>query len=309
MISCNTISDKKDLGIKTVEVKNVNEEEIIQIEKNGKSFYDWYFKNDFPNCDIISDKNGKCTFDTTGYFNDLRKLGTISEKFIEREKERLQTCQDFISTIDFAAYEKAEAYDYADYCVEIYYMYWIKSQEPPNSFSAKNVRKINDNKASLDIYESYGTLEEPLSAITLEKENTIWKITEIKFINRDDPTPKKKEIYGKWKNAMVTLNIGKEGLAFEYHTQCVYFYPIKKINDDEFEMIWSEDMDCKFDNGTSETFNLKDFPTIGKPFAKFKLKNNILYAEYYYKDWVKQYTEKVATDVFTSKYFMKNEKD
>lgn len=37
------------------------------------------------------------------------------------------------------------------------------------------------------------------------------------------------------------------------------------------------------------------------------LKNNILYAEYYYKDWVKKYIEQVQKDVFTDKYFIKNE--
>jgi hypothetical protein len=105
------------------------------------------------------------------------------------------------------------------------------------------------------------------------------------------------------------LHITNEGLAFEYHGQCMYFYPIRKINDNEFEMIWAREMDCKFDNGTDNTFGLKKVPIIGKPFVKFKLKNNILYAEYYYNDWVKNYTEKVQEDVFTVKYFRKNETD
>lgn len=116
-------------------------------------------------------------------------------------------------------------------------------------------------------------------------------------------------IYRKWTNTKATLHIIEKGLAFEYHGQCMYFYPIKKISANEFEMIWSKNMDCSFDNGTNNTFNLKDFPTIGKPFAKFKLKNDILYAEYYYKDWVKKYTEQVSENVFTSKYFIKNEEN
>lgn len=116
-------------------------------------------------------------------------------------------------------------------------------------------------------------------------------------------------IYRRWTNTRVTLHISEGGLAFEYHGQCMYFYPIKKTSANEFEMIWSNNMDCSFDNGTGNTFNLKDVPTIGKPFAKFKLKNDTLYADYYYRDWVNKYTEQVSENVFTSKYLLKNEEN
>ena len=107
---------------------------------------------------------------------------------------------------------------------------------------------------------------------------------------------------GKWKNEMVSLSIGDSSLAFEYHGQCVYFYPFRKISNTEFEMIWARDMDCKFDNGTKETFGLKKIPQLGQPFAKFTLKNKTLFVEYYYKEWVKKYTEQVQDKVFTEKY-------
>ncbi|WP_264748306.1 hypothetical protein [Chryseobacterium kimseyorum] len=165
-------------------------------------------------------------------------------------------------------------------------------------------------KASLDIYENYGETnvpDVPLSKVFLEKENSIWKITEIKFINREETPAKKVDFSGKWYAGNVKLHISKDGLGFEYHGQCMYFYPIKKLNKTEFEMIWTKEMDCSFDNGVNDTFGLKKVPEIGKPFAKYKLKNNILYAEYYYKDWVKKYSEKVQKDVFTEKYFRKNE--
>ncbi len=310
LVSCNAkTEDKNNVNITEPKTQEKPKDEIKKIEQNGKSFYEWYFKNDFPNCGVIKDKNEKCLIDTIGYFKSLRKLGTISEKFINKEKQRLLSCSEFISTIDYSDYENAEAYDYDQYCGDFYYMYWIKSQEPPSSFSVKNVKKINNNLATLDIYENYGKKDEPLSKIFLEKEGTIWKIIEIKFIVREESKAEKILIYRKWRNTMVTLHISNGGLAFEYHGQCMYFYPIKKINENEFEMIWSNDMDCSFDNGTRNTFNLKNFPTIGKPFAKFKLKNDILYAEYYYKDWVKKYTEQVAENVFTSKYFIKNEEN
>ena len=307
IISCTSKTEKKAVEEAVAVTEITKDKDIFEIEKNGRSFYDWYFKNDFPNCEVISDKNGKSTFDTISYFRTLRNLGTISEKFIDSEKERLQDCQDFLSMIYFSDFQNAEAYDYSDYCGDIYFMYWIKSQEPPNNFITKNVKKITTDKASLEIYEVYGTIESPLSTVYLDKENEVWKITEINFINRDEKIDPKAELYGKWQNPMVTMHVGKDGVAFEYHGQCMYMYPIKKINDTEFEMIWSRDMDCNFDNGTAKTFDLKNILVVGKPFAKYTLKNNILYAEYYYKEWVKKYTAQVQKDVFTSKYFIKKE--
>lgn len=316
--SCNSkeekIIDKKTAENVEKQIEKPTEKQIADelktIEQNGKSFYDWYFKNDFPNCDIIKDKNGKCLLDTVSYFKTLRNLGTISEKFIHQERTRLQSCAEFISTIDYSEYEKADVYEYDEYCVDIYYYYWLKSQEYPNNFSVKNVRKINDNNASLDIYENYGETnvpDVPLSKVFLEKEKNTWKITEIKFINREETPAKKVDIFGKWGNSEVYFRAGEKSLIFFYHGQCAYVYPLKKINENEFEMIWAKEMDCVFDNGVNNDFGLKKIPEIGKPFAKYKLKNNILYAEYYYKDWVKKYTEKVQKDVFTDKYFRKNE--
>ena len=283
---------------------------MVNIEKNGKSFYDWYFKNDFPNCDVIKDKNGMSKLDTLSYFTELRKLGTVSEKLIAKERKRLSGCAAFISTLKYSDYENADAYDYDKECPDMYYMYWLKSQETPDGFVTKNVKKINDNSASVDIYETYkqDNFQSALSTVILEKENNIWKIVDIKFINRDES----KDITaytGRWLGGIVSLNIEKNSLAFEYHGQCVYFYPVKKISDTEFEMIWARDMDCKFDNGTSKTFGLKNTPKIGKAFAKYTLKDNVLQVDYYYKDWVKKYTDQVQNDVFVDSYYKANEEE
>ena len=70
--SCNSkeekLNDKKPIENIEKQIEKPTEKQIADelktIEQNGKSFYDWYFKNDFPNCDIIKDKNGKCLVDT-----------------------------------------------------------------------------------------------------------------------------------------------------------------------------------------------------------------------------------------------------
>lgn len=307
--SCNNnTTENNDSNILVVNTKDETEE-LKMIEQQGSSFYHWYFKNEFPNCcDIIKDKNGKSLFDTATYFRKLRELGSISEKFINKEKERTFGCAEFINTIDYSEYEASEAYDFTDYCADIYYMYWIRSQEPPTGgFSIKNLKKPDDDNASLDIYVNYGGADEALSTVILEKEHNQWMITDIKFINRKESPAIKESIYGKWAGGMVLLHIRDTSLLFEYHGQCMYDYPVKKISDNEFEMIWAREMDCKFDNGTNQTFGLKEVPEIGKPFARYKLKNRILYAEYYYKEWVKSYTEKVQADVFIDKYFKRND--
>lgn len=308
--SCGDKTEKqKDTETIASKVENTADDELKTIEQNGKSFYDWYFKNKFPNVNVIKDKNGKCKLDTLSYFKELRKLGTISEKFINKEKERTQGCSEFISTIDFSEYENADAYEYDEYCIDFYYYNWLKSQEYPDGFSVKNVKKINETSASLDILETYknGGNDSPLSTVFMEKEQGVWKIVEIKFINREE-TKTTNDFTGRWYEGIVYFDIEKTSLTFFYHGQCAYIYPVKKISDTEFEMIWARDMDCKFDNGTNETFGLKNTPEIGKPFAKYTLKNNILYAEYYYKEWVEKYTEQVE-GVFTDKYFRKNENE
>ena len=141
------------------------------------------------------------------------------------------------------------------------------------------------------------------------KEGNEWKILNMEGFDYESfiqSFQKNNDFKGYWQNDMVTLNIGETSLAFEYHGQCVYFYPIRKTSDMEFELIWARDMDCKFDNGTDKDFGLKDVPEIGKAFAKYSLKNKVLYTEYYYKNWVQKYGEQVQEDVFTSKYYKKN---
>eukprot|EP01133_Synstelium_polycarpum_P011792 gene11792-13752_t len=186
---------------------------------------------------------------------------------------------------------------------------WCNCQDVPANFLNKIwIMRLNvkGNTASYAWAWGNGTGGD----IKAVKENNQWKVMYMdgfdqqKFIDNLQST---NDFTGKWKNEMVVLNIGKTSMAFEYHGQCVYFYPIKKISDTEFEMIWARDMDCKFDNGTNETFGLTKVPQSGKPFAKFSLKNKVLYVRYYYKEWVEKYTKQVQDKVFTPEYLRKNE--
>lgn len=186
---------------------------------------------------------------------------------------------------------------------------WCNCQDVPDDFLSKlYIMHLREEKDGIFYNWAWG--EDIVYNLKALKENNQWKISEMEgfdynslvstFQNQNDFT-------GKWANGMVTLNIGETSLAFEYHGQCVYFYPIKKISNTEFEMIWARDMDCKFDNGTKETFGLKETPKPGKPFAKFNIKKGTLYAEYYYAEWVKRYTAQIQENVFTPEYSRKND--
>lgn len=188
---------------------------------------------------------------------------------------------------------------------------WCNCQDVPDGFLSRlYIMHLKQEKDGMFYNCAWGDgIVYNLKAV---KEKDLWKISAMEGFDYNSLTAtfqKQNDFTGKWANEMVTLNIGATSLAFEYHGQCVYFYPIKKISSTQFEMIWARDMDCKFDNGTSKTFGLKQVPEPGKSFAKFTLKNGTLYTEYYYGLWVKRYTEKVQDNVFTPSYTRKNETD
>lgn len=181
---------------------------------------------------------------------------------------------------------------------------WCNCQDVPDAFLNKiwimNL-SFRDNLASYNWSWGDGLVYH----ITAEKENNHWKISTMEGFDYDSfvaTFQKKNDFTGYWQNGMVVISIGDTFLNFEYHGQCMYSYPIRKISETEFEMIWAREMDCKFDNGTDKKFGLRNVPEIGKAFAKFSLKNKILTVDYYYKDWVQKYRSEVQEGVFTNEF-------
>ncbi|SNR13944.1 conserved protein of unknown function [Tenacibaculum jejuense] len=99
------------------------------------------------------------------------------------------------------------------------------------------------------------------------------------------------------------MGISKKGIVLRLHGQCHYTYPVKVISDTEVELIWSQDMDCKFKSGLGDDFGLQHVPEKGKPFAKFTWKGDTLDAKYYYPEWIKKYNENYPA-VFVQKYHL-----
>lgn len=168
--------------------------EFPEIKKAALSFHKWYMaavdnpKNSNSSVDVVEDSNGYCALDFYSYFDALRKLGTISEKFLESERQRLRSCEDFLKTVKYEDYISSEAYDYQDDCPSFYHMYWIRSQEP---FSGVEIDEVFENqgvwKATLIFYndyqgkKEYGKWSQPI--VTLAQKNKTWKIVKIDWMN------------------------------------------------------------------------------------------------------------------------------
>jgi len=184
---------------------------------------------------------------------------------------------------------------------------WCNCQDTPDNFINKIwIMNLKNDSQSASYNWSWGDgLVYSMKAV---KENNQWKINAMEGFDYDSfvrSFQHSNDFTGNWQNGLVVFHISETAVNLEYHGQCMYSYPIKKINSNEFEMIWAREMDCSFDNGTDKTFGLKKVPEIGKPFAKYKLENNRLTAEYYYKDWVKKYSQEVQEEVFTPEYSRK----
>lgn len=181
---------------------------------------------------------------------------------------------------------------------------WCDCQDAPDSYADKIwIMQVSFNKDTASYNWSWG--DGLVYHIKALKENGIWKVDYMEGFDYNAYIRSfvyTNQIEDSWENDLVRIDIGNETLTLWYHGQCVYFYPIRKIDTQTVEMIWDRDMDCKFDNGTNQAFGLKRIPEKGKPFAKFTLQDNMLHADYYYKEWVQQYAKQVQDDVFTSTY-------
>ncbi|MCH5720090.1 hypothetical protein [Niabella hibiscisoli] len=181
---------------------------------------------------------------------------------------------------------------------------WCNCQDTPDNYPAKIwIMHLSFKNDTASYNWSWGDgLVYHMKAL---REDGKWKIDYMEGFDYDGYIRSfvyVNQIKGSWENDLVRVDIGDETLTLWYHGQCVYFYPIRTIDSQTVEMIWARDMDCKFDNGTNQKFGLKQVPVQGQPFAKFTLRDNILYAHYYYDEWVRQYSKQVQSEVFTPSY-------
>lgn len=137
---------------------------------------------------IVRGENGKCKLENERYLSELRKLGTISEKFIQSEIQRTSNCADFMSTINWEDYQNADAYEFSKYCPEFDFDYWTKSQE---IFYGVIVDKIKENGKKWEVtlaltYDDENKILERINqpVVTVEREGKRWVITKIDWLSK-----------------------------------------------------------------------------------------------------------------------------
>lgn len=166
--------------------------EIKRVSSAAASFYNWYLfaiNNDGIRFDFsVVENNGMCKLDSTEYFEQLRKLGTISDKFLLLEIERTKKCSEFLSTLKWEVYKNTDdPYEYDDHCPSFSCFYWINSQEPVDRVDIREV-KITHETAEVDLifYSLQNNekiyWEDVTAKVWLEKMNADWQIVGIQVI-------------------------------------------------------------------------------------------------------------------------------
>lgn len=159
------------------------EKEIIDI---ALSFHNWYIKHtneiksEIPTDFVVKEgNNDNCIVDYEPYFNELRKLGTISNSFMEREKERTKLCAETISKMKWSEYIGVIPENCDDY------LFWTRSQEETSGIESMEIdSKNNFWKVKFRLYNTIGKdkiYSLYTGFVTLEKENGKYMITEINW--------------------------------------------------------------------------------------------------------------------------------
>lgn len=166
----------------------LQDEEESPVERAALSFHRWYlahinnYESEVPtDAFVVEGEEGKCKLKMEPYFEELRKLGTVSEVFIEREKERLQACAEEMSQTDWAAYQEGQV------CDMLQHFYWIQSRETMEFVEASN-SKVLDDSAKVDIrfYDVYKDKKnywhDKRVQVNVALEDTVWRIVKMEFL-------------------------------------------------------------------------------------------------------------------------------
>ena len=187
--SCKDKSDKKNHIIRSETIEVINKiDDKKEIENVAISFHKWYVKNtnydpndnskkETTSFDIIKGENNKCKVDYTLYFKNLRKLGTISEKFLIKEKERTYECAKYLEKIDWDEFSSADAYEYEEFCGYLYLTYWTRSQENTENIEVSKIIKENQ------FWDVEILVDGRKANVKIEKESQNYMITQINWID------------------------------------------------------------------------------------------------------------------------------
>jgi hypothetical protein len=163
-------------------------DDTTQIGQSAKKAFLWYSKSIKAgrnySISIVSDPKGMCRLDTAIYFKQLRKLGVFSEKYFSALYSKLDPSIKYLRTRKYSDYKKSNAYEFSDECPNLLLCSLVPFQEMYEDVEVQRTF-ISSGKAEASVsFYSGGINSEkcywPQRAIVyLEKENGIWKITNI----------------------------------------------------------------------------------------------------------------------------------
>lgn len=190
-----------ELQTESIKFKNYDEPdtlvfrgEDIELSKIALSFYKWYI--DYVNTPdtsirlyITKGRNNKCTIkNLDNYINSLISIGTLTNKFIDSEYQRLLKCNQYLETYDWELYKSCTLYEVTDNtpCSCFTFYYWFNSQEPAHEAGIVNFQKQDSTLiVVIDFFfkDGYGNRNIQYFEATeyLIKKDNKWLIDEIKI--------------------------------------------------------------------------------------------------------------------------------
>ncbi|MCD8423680.1 hypothetical protein [Tenacibaculum finnmarkense] len=177
---------KEEIISKSETQKNEFTETEKEIAVVALSFHNWYIKNtneiksEIPTDFVVTEgENDSCIVNYEPYFNELRKLGTISNSFMEKEKERTKLCAENISKMNWSEYVGVIPENCDDY------LFWTRSQEETSGIELMSIKKEKEIwKVKYHLFNTFGNEKSysPYTGIiTVEKEEKGYMITEINW--------------------------------------------------------------------------------------------------------------------------------
>ena len=236
-------------------------------------------------------------------FNDKIKEIYIGKEFfsgdelINYEWVKSQSVKE-IDSLSYSVYKSISANNY------IFSLDKFLKNEDVEKFKIIDTVNLKSKniEVKVDNFSDYKTLNLLLDKKLIKK----WKFKTYSKKEQDningDIISKKTSIFNSWvnnENYIPEIHITNRDISYLFHGQCIYFFPIKIINDNEVELLWGETgRDCVYEVFLDDTFDLpKDkIPQKGKPFSKYVVDNGVLKVTYYYEQWLERYKKKITED-------------
>ncbi|MCR8668070.1 hypothetical protein NO995_10280 [Aestuariibaculum sp. M13] len=180
--------EKIDSIIEPIKPKLIFTDLEKEIAEVGISFHRWYIKNtnehnpETPTeFEVTEGKNDSCIVNYEPYFKELRKLGTISNSFLDKEKARTKLCAETISNMKWSEYIGVIPENCDDY------LYWTNSQDITDGVDIIELNKENDYwTVFLSLFMSDKNGQKYFGndklKVTVIKENGKYLISEINWI-------------------------------------------------------------------------------------------------------------------------------